>query len=247
VDDRVGLGGGHRVEHGVAVEAVHEDGAGTERAQGVGLGLGAGRAGDRVALGDERGDQCAATAPAAPAMKTCMSPLTRRPSACDGTFEAARSGHTGLFVRLTSNANDSSDRGRRRPPATGRRAHARRLRQEASADLSPSLISALASIDRHGPLTPSELASHERVQRPTRRASSRGSRSSGSSTARRTRRPPLVAHLASAAGPRAAARQRSRKDLYLARRLATLEPDESRRSTAPPPSSSALLDEEARR
>src|SRR6185436_2242690 len=44
---------------------------------------------------------------------------------------------------------------------------ARRLRQEASADLSPSLISALASIDRHGPLTPSELAAHERVQRPT--------------------------------------------------------------------------------
>src|SRR5918912_2505447 len=44
---------------------------------------------------------------------------------------------------------------------------ARRLRQEADAGLSPSLISALASIDRHGPLTPSELAAHERVQRPT--------------------------------------------------------------------------------
>src|SRR4051812_16275728 len=44
---------------------------------------------------------------------------------------------------------------------------ARRLRQEAGADLSPSLTSALASIDRHGPLPPSELAAHERVQRPT--------------------------------------------------------------------------------
>src|ERR671929_457995 len=44
---------------------------------------------------------------------------------------------------------------------------ARRLRQEAGADLSPSLVSALSSIDRHGPLTPSELAAHERVQRPT--------------------------------------------------------------------------------
>jgi len=44
---------------------------------------------------------------------------------------------------------------------------ARRLRQETSADLSPSMISALASVDRHGPLTPSELATHERVQRPT--------------------------------------------------------------------------------
>ena len=44
---------------------------------------------------------------------------------------------------------------------------ARRLRQEAGADLSPSLSSALASIDRHGPLTPSELAARESVRRPT--------------------------------------------------------------------------------
>lgn len=44
---------------------------------------------------------------------------------------------------------------------------ARRLRQEANADLSPSLTSALASIESHGPVTPSELASCERVQRPT--------------------------------------------------------------------------------
>ena len=44
---------------------------------------------------------------------------------------------------------------------------ARRLRQEANADLSPSLTSALASIERHGPVTPSELATCERVQRPT--------------------------------------------------------------------------------
>src|SRR5919206_3799716 len=44
---------------------------------------------------------------------------------------------------------------------------ARRLRQEAGADLSPSMSSALAAIDRHGPLTPSDLAALERVQRPT--------------------------------------------------------------------------------
>ena len=43
----------------------------------------------------------------------------------------------------------------------------RRLRQEAGTGLSPTLTSALATIDRHGPLTPSELASRERVQRPT--------------------------------------------------------------------------------
>jgi DNA-binding MarR family transcriptional regulator len=44
---------------------------------------------------------------------------------------------------------------------------ARRLRQEAGTGLSPSLTAALATVDRHGPLTPSELAARERVQRPT--------------------------------------------------------------------------------
>jgi DNA-binding MarR family transcriptional regulator len=44
---------------------------------------------------------------------------------------------------------------------------ARRLRQQAGTDLGPSQTSALASIERHGPLTPSELAEIERVQRPT--------------------------------------------------------------------------------
>jgi DNA-binding MarR family transcriptional regulator len=44
---------------------------------------------------------------------------------------------------------------------------ARRLRQESGTGLSPSLTAALATIERHGPLTPSELAARERVQRPT--------------------------------------------------------------------------------
>jgi len=44
---------------------------------------------------------------------------------------------------------------------------ARRLRQEAGTDLSPSLTAALATIERFGPLTPTELAARERVQRPT--------------------------------------------------------------------------------
>src|SRR5215212_11364728 len=43
----------------------------------------------------------------------------------------------------------------------------RRLRQQAGSDLGPSQTSALASIERHGPLTPSELARIERIQRPT--------------------------------------------------------------------------------
>jgi DNA-binding MarR family transcriptional regulator len=44
---------------------------------------------------------------------------------------------------------------------------ARRLRQEAGGGLSPTLSAALASIDNHGPLTPSELADRERIKRPT--------------------------------------------------------------------------------
>ena len=47
---------------------------------------------------------------------------------------------------------------------------ARRLRQEASAEasgLTPTSTAALATIERHGPLTPSELAEIERVKRPT--------------------------------------------------------------------------------
>src|SRR5436190_23063592 len=44
---------------------------------------------------------------------------------------------------------------------------ARRMRQEAGGDLSASQTAALATIERHGPLTPSELADLERVQRPT--------------------------------------------------------------------------------
>jgi DNA-binding MarR family transcriptional regulator len=43
----------------------------------------------------------------------------------------------------------------------------RRLRQEAGTGLSPTLTSALSTIERYGPLTPSELATRERVQRPT--------------------------------------------------------------------------------
>src|SRR5258705_4262910 len=44
---------------------------------------------------------------------------------------------------------------------------ARRLRQESGTDLGPSQVAALATIERHGPLSPSELAERERIKRPT--------------------------------------------------------------------------------
>src|SRR5919107_6220313 len=47
---------------------------------------------------------------------------------------------------------------------------ARRLLQEAAAEttsLTPTSVAALATIERHGPMTPSEIAAIERVKRPT--------------------------------------------------------------------------------
>src|SRR5918996_2220247 len=44
---------------------------------------------------------------------------------------------------------------------------ARRLRQESGVDLGPSQVAALATVERHGPLSPSELADVERIKRPT--------------------------------------------------------------------------------
>src|SRR4051794_21962705 len=101
---------------------------------------------------------------------------------------------------------------------------ARRLRQEAGADLSPSLSSALASIDRHGPLAPSELAAHERVHRPpaTRVLSRREERGlTARAAAPGARRSSLIS--ASAEGRALLRRQRSRKDQFLAQRMAALD------------------------
>jgi DNA-binding MarR family transcriptional regulator len=104
---------------------------------------------------------------------------------------------------------------------------ARRLRQEAGGDLSPSLSSALASIDRHGPLTPSELAVRERVQRPT--ITRILGRLEDAGLVERTadptdRRSSLIA--CSAAGHALMREQRTRKDVYLARRLRALTAEE---------------------
>src|SRR3954462_2841849 len=44
---------------------------------------------------------------------------------------------------------------------------ARRMRQQAGGDLSPTQGAALNTIAYHGPLTPTDVASRERIQRPT--------------------------------------------------------------------------------
>src|SRR3954453_4186724 len=125
---------------------------------------------------------------------------------------------------------------------------ARRLRQEAGADLSPSMISALASIDRHGPLTPSELAAHERVRRPTiTRVLPRGEELALIERASdpADRRSSLIT--ASAAGRTLLRRQRSRKDQYLVRRLETLDADDVATLGRAAATIGRMLDEEGRR
>jgi DNA-binding MarR family transcriptional regulator len=104
---------------------------------------------------------------------------------------------------------------------------ARRLRQEAGGELSPSQTTALATIDRHGPLTPSELAVRERIQRPT--VTRIVARLEEAGRVRRTRDPQdgrssLVA--LTPAGRELLARGRTRKDAYLARRLRELDAEE---------------------
>ena len=44
---------------------------------------------------------------------------------------------------------------------------ARRLRQESASGMTPTQLSALAAIERHGPMALGDLAHHERVARPT--------------------------------------------------------------------------------
>ena len=104
---------------------------------------------------------------------------------------------------------------------------ARRLRQEAGEELSPSQAAALATIDRHGPLTPSELAVRERIQRPT--ATRVIARLEESGLVDRTRDPvdrrSCVVGLAPG-GRELLVRVRTRKDAYLSRRLRELDADE---------------------
>jgi DNA-binding MarR family transcriptional regulator len=101
---------------------------------------------------------------------------------------------------------------------------ARRLRQEGGGDLSPSLNAALATLERHGPMTPSELAAHERIQRPT--ATRILARLEEAGLVTRTPDPKdgrssLVA--ANPAGSALLAELRTRKTAFLADRLDRLE------------------------
>jgi DNA-binding MarR family transcriptional regulator len=104
---------------------------------------------------------------------------------------------------------------------------ARRMRQQAGGDLSPTQGAALNTIACHGPLTPSELATREKIQRPT--ATRVLTRLEEAGLIARTadpsdRRSSLVSTTAS--GTELLASVRDRKDAYLAQRLDRLSPED---------------------
>jgi DNA-binding MarR family transcriptional regulator len=104
---------------------------------------------------------------------------------------------------------------------------ARRLRQEGTVGFTASQGALLATIERHGPLTPSELAQRERVQRPT--VTRMLARLEEDGIVQRAADPAdgrsfLVS--LTPAGLELLHEVRSRKDAYLARRLSELDDEE---------------------
>jgi DNA-binding MarR family transcriptional regulator len=106
---------------------------------------------------------------------------------------------------------------------------ARRLRQEAGTDLGPSQTAALATIERHGPLSPSELAKLERIQRPTATRIVAPLETAG--LVQRVRDPADGRASILSVTPQGRAllkRLRERKTAYLAKRLANLDTQDRR-------------------
>lgn len=105
---------------------------------------------------------------------------------------------------------------------------ARRLRNErVSTDLTLSQLATLATLERHGALTPGELAAHEKVQPPsmTRIVATLAS---ADLVVRAAHPTDGRQHLLSVtdAGTALLAADRRRRDAWLTRRLAELEPGE---------------------
>jgi DNA-binding MarR family transcriptional regulator len=106
---------------------------------------------------------------------------------------------------------------------------ARRLRQEAGTDLGPSQTAALATVERHGPLSPSELAEIERIKRPT--ATRIIGHLEGAGLVERVKDPAdgrASILTVTAEGRRLLKRLRERKTAYLAQRLDKLDAEDRR-------------------
>lgn len=122
---------------------------------------------------------------------------------------------------------------------------ARRLRQQAATDATPSMLSALSSLDLAGPLRLGDLASLEQVRPPSmtrivarleeeglvERAPDPGDRRSALMSLTR-------------AGRDLIARNRTRKDAYLAHRIRSLDPGDIEALGAALPALERLLQTE---
>jgi DNA-binding MarR family transcriptional regulator len=106
---------------------------------------------------------------------------------------------------------------------------ARRLRQEAGVDLGPSQVAALATVERRGPLSPSELAEIERIKRPTVTRIVRHLDQAGLVERMRDPADGRASILTVTAEGRALLKRlRERKTAYLAKRLGTLDAEDRR-------------------
>jgi len=104
---------------------------------------------------------------------------------------------------------------------------ARKLRQEAEPGLTPSLLSALATIDRRGRVTVGELGTLEQVQPPTMTRLVASLVDAGLVRREPDEADRRVAWLSiTPDGARLLGRTRRRKEAYLVRRLQRLTPDE---------------------
>lgn len=103
----------------------------------------------------------------------------------------------------------------------------RRLRQEANEGATPSQLAALATVERHGPITLGDLAGNERVRPPTMTRivagleETRLVRREIDPTDRRVARVTITSE-----GARLLARSRTRKDAFLASLLEQLDAEE---------------------
>jgi DNA-binding MarR family transcriptional regulator len=104
---------------------------------------------------------------------------------------------------------------------------ARTLRREAGEGISPTLMCALATIERHGPMTLGDLAGHEHVSKPTVTRTVGALIDRGLIDRTADDQDGRVGWLAlSKEGRRLLSRVRRRKDEFLTRRLKELEPDQ---------------------
>ena len=103
----------------------------------------------------------------------------------------------------------------------------RLLRQQNGPDLTASQASALGSIAKHGPLTVGELAELERVTSPMITKIAKGLEEAGLVTRSPDPTDRRITRLAlTAQGSRRLARNRTRKDAWLATRLADLDDED---------------------